>query len=135
MNAEEMARVRADMGEPVVVGSYPGPMEADIACARLEAEGIHAAVLDDQVVMMDPLATYALGGVKIMVAAKDAAAASAILTVKKDPPPPFLCPECDSEDVARGRRWTFLSLVFLGFPIGPAKPKHSCNDCGHIWRE
>ena len=135
MNAEATDRVREDIGEPVVVASYPGLMEADIARARLEAEGIYAAVLDDNIVLMDPLATYALGGVKVVVAADDAAEAAAILNVRPERAKDYACPSCDSPNLRAGRRWTFLVMIFLGFPIGPAKPKHSCNDCGHTWRE
>ncbi|MCH8197061.1 MAG: hypothetical protein IH904_03160 [Proteobacteria bacterium] len=135
MHADVTNQVRPDVGEPVVVASYVGLMEADLARARLEAEGIYAALIDNNMVLMDPLATYALGGVKVVVGRDDAAEAAAILNQKPERAKDYACPNCDSTAVHAGRRWAFLPMIFLGFPIGPTKPKHRCNDCGHIWRE
>ena len=63
----------------VVIASFGRPWEAQLAKARLEAEGIRAFLLDEQVISVNPFYSPALGGVKLAVAAQDAARARELL--------------------------------------------------------
>lgn len=59
------------MGEdtPVVAAAYSGRPEADLARARLEAQGIRAAVLGDDAGGLYP--NLSSGGVKVIVSERD----------------------------------------------------------------
>jgi hypothetical protein len=63
----------------VVIASFGRIMEAELARARLEAEGIPAFLLDENAVSANPFYSPALGGIKLAVAARDAERAREIL--------------------------------------------------------
>lgn len=62
----------------VVVATYSTRPQAELARARLEAEGIRAAVLSDDAGGLYP--NLSPGGVRVAVAEEDEEAARAILT-------------------------------------------------------
>jgi len=138
-----MTRFKGKMGseqEPVVADSYPDAFAAHAACARLEAEGVDAMVVDENVVTVDPLLLYAVGGVKVVVPRREIDAARAILATKvEDASHDFdACPECGSQSLHRerlARRLSFLSIFLFMFPLGRARTRVRCEDCGHRWRE
>jgi len=67
-----------------VIAEFGQLVKADLAKARLEAEGIRVVLLDAQTISMNPLYSPALGGVKLAVADEDAARARAILELDKE---------------------------------------------------
>jgi len=123
--------------KPAVVRSYSDAFSAHIAQSRLESEGIKALVVDENLVTNDPLLSIAVGGVKVVVSEHDVEAAREILEDKVEVEESS-CPSCGSSRVQKlhaGRRSAFLTLLFLGFPIGRTKHKFCCEDCQHTWRE
>jgi len=68
----------------VVIAEFDQVMKADLAKSRLEAEGIRAVLLDVQTILMNPLYSPALGGVKLAVADEDAARAREILGLPEE---------------------------------------------------
>ena len=66
-------------GEMVVVAAFGRPIDAHLAKAQLEADGIQAFLLDEQAISVNPFYAPALGGVKLVVRAEDAARAREIL--------------------------------------------------------
>jgi hypothetical protein len=68
----------------IVIAEFGQLVKADLAKARLEAEGIRVVLLDAQTISMNPLYSPALGGVKLAVADEDAARARAILELDKE---------------------------------------------------
>ncbi len=142
------------MGNDIVtVASFDKPFEAHMARVKLEAEGIRSIVSDEHLVTMDPLLGYAVGGIKVEVSREDAAAAHAILehvaSERSKPREPDaastaesdadanLCPRCGSDQISvhrSGTRFSWLTIVFIGFPIGRSKPQHTCGACAHNWR-
>jgi len=68
----------------IVIAEFGQLVKADLAKARLEAEGIRVVLLDAQTISMNPLYSPALGGVKLAVADEDAARARAILELNKE---------------------------------------------------
>jgi len=61
------------------IASYSFPYEAQIARARLDAEGIPAFVADEQTINMQWLYSNAMGGVRLQVPEQFAAQAIEIL--------------------------------------------------------
>lgn len=68
-----------DSAEWQTVASFIGPTEAHIVMSRLEAEGIPAMLVDDQMAQSYHLISVAIGGVRIQVPATRVADARAIL--------------------------------------------------------
>ncbi len=68
----------------IVIAEFGRLVEADLAKARLEAEGIHVVLLDAQTISMNPFYSPALGGVKLAVADEDALRAREILGLTEE---------------------------------------------------
>ena len=81
MGAEQYAEVTEEKQtqEFVTVASYWQPAEARMAQSRLEAEGIHAYLANEQTIAMDWLLANALGGIKLQVAESDLDRAQEVL--------------------------------------------------------
>jgi DNA-directed RNA polymerase subunit RPC12/RpoP len=62
----------------ITVGTFSTPWEAQIAQARLAAEGVESLVADEHVIRMVALSN-AIGGIQLKVREPDAAAAAAVL--------------------------------------------------------
>ncbi|HMS15769.1 MAG TPA: DUF2007 domain-containing protein [Planctomycetota bacterium] len=121
-----------------LVGTYNDVMTAHLVRSRLELEGIQVTLMDENMLTMDPLLTFAIGGIKVLVPAADAKAAREVVARSAAPRVESTCPACNSTHIKRhrsGRRSAFLTLIFLGFPFGRARPKARCEDCHHTWRE
>lgn len=58
-------------GRPVIVASYPSPIEAELVKSRLEADGISADLLDVHTSSMGGPLALAVGGVKVRVLEDD----------------------------------------------------------------
>ena len=68
----------------VVIAEFNRLVDADLAKARLEAEGIRSVLLDAQTISVNPFYSPALGGVKLAVADEDASRARAILGLNEE---------------------------------------------------
>jgi hypothetical protein len=62
----------------ITVGTFHSPWEAQIAQARLGAEGLYSVIADEHVLRMVALSN-AVGGIRLKVREQDAAAATAVL--------------------------------------------------------
>lgn len=129
-------------GRLVTLQSYAMPWQADLAGARLAAEGIPFFLKDAHTVSINWLYSTALGGVKLQVLDADADRARAVLAaLDSDPLPPeettpLHCPRCRGEllqKVVRGRLWSLLAWVFLGLPLLWPWRRLKCLACGHVW--
>jgi len=125
--------------EITVVGSYADSIQAHLACARLANAGIEAHVFDEWIVSADPLLGPAVGWIRVVVRACDTEAATASLAEETETKAADrICPECSSTNIGESRaggRFAFLTILFLGFPIGRSQLACRCEDCGHTWRE
>lgn len=65
--------------DSIIIARYDGMPEAHIAMGRLEAECIEAWLADEHMVQTDWLYSIAVGGIKLLVASRDAQRASKIL--------------------------------------------------------
>lgn len=126
----------------VTVATYSFPYEAQIAWARLDAEGIPAFVADEQTINMQWLYSNAMGGVRLQVPATFVTQARELLAEdlssaveEQQGVDAVRCAHCGSTNTApyqKGKRWAFLVFLGLDFPLFPVKNTVKCADCGHI---
>ena len=121
---------------------------ADLACTRLEADGVSAVVVHANHVRVDWLISQAIGGVRVQVAESDLERAREALArersddlavVSEAALPPAdgdVCPECGAESVTGSTlaRRTKAASMFLGIPFVVWRRRWHCRACGHSWR-
>ena len=114
---------------------------AEVARATLLGHGIPSDLFDAQLAGTAWHYTFALGGIRLVVAEGDAELARQILDVPEasgaegDPIDP--CPECGADDAFRPGS---LGLGVLGFlvsalPLPVAFGRRRCRACGASWRQ
>lgn len=137
------------MNNKIVLQQFSFVHEAQMAKARLEANGIKAAISDEHVVSMHWLYSDAIGGVKVYVHPKDEELAKAILAEDLSDLiddawelPKRQCLQCGCTDVeshTRGKRNAVLSLLLLGFPLffsrRNSRHGYRCQSCKYFWQE
>jgi hypothetical protein len=125
----------------LLVASFSKPEDAHLLRLRLEAGGVPAHVQDENTIQMDWLLSNAIGGVRVMVEEEDADRVREILAEEpvegadSDRP---ACPDCLSTHTAPDegpRRFAFLTLATVGFPLFLHKHRWKCTDCGRSWDE
>jgi hypothetical protein len=122
----------------VILNSYNSYIDAHIAKGVLEERGIASWLKDENTVTIDPILTNAVGGIKVMVAEKDAEMALGILTRLKREQAAVTCPKCGSVNTdlvstpRKASNWlSAITTFFLGnYAIATDKVQH-CFDCGH----
>jgi hypothetical protein len=139
----------AEQQEPVCVGKFSFPHEAEVARTLLEAEGIECFIENGYTVNANWLWSNAVGGVRVMVKPGDEENAKLLLaeptmadssetTAEQGNEGHYApkCPRCNSGDVSFRRslkRLAALSLLVLGFPITVSRPRYHCNKCNAEW--
>jgi len=123
------------------IATFSKPEEAHLFRTRLEAAGIPAFVLDENLVQLDWLYSNAIGGVRVQIADEDLEAAREFLAADSPQPAPdavdVICPKCGSHDTAPDelpRRISFLSLLIFHFPLLFARRRWRCASCQHVFR-
>ena len=128
------------MSNFVVVSKYSFPLDANIAKASLESEGIPAHIADEHTVNMQWLYSNAIGGVRLFVPEEFEAEAKAILDINFSDDvdlafneKPEQCSNCSSDNIVnhtKGKKPAFILFIFLGFPLFFYKHGKKCLDCG-----
>src|SRR5260370_678548 len=123
----------------VVVATFSSPWEAQIAQARLSAEGLHSLIADEHVIRMVALAN-AVGGIRLKVRERDAAAAADVLRRLAPLPEIYLVTQdaaSDGEagdgigdDVASGTASGGLSGTISGSLSGPIEATETRTAAG-----
>lgn len=139
------------MAEPklIRIAIFDDPNLAQIAKMHLEREGVRAFLEGDNYIATDWMMTNAAGGIKLLIKDTDIDAALAILKQKTGEldeaeiekyllfqENPNACPSCGSKEIYKERlrrRWIFLSILLLGFPLAFLGTKMTCSDCRHQW--
>jgi len=105
-----------NLDDPVTIASYSYPGEANLKCIFLDQNGIQAMVLDAEVMSLSVFLSNAIGGVKLVVARRDAERAIELLRQHADisaaraqvaqtlPPIFFRCEDCRAEISFPGHR-------------------------------
>jgi rubredoxin len=138
----------------VTVRNYafgPDPVgEAELARIKLEAAGIPCSLAGREFASTYWLASGANRGVKLQVKRSDAEHALEVLgpapaapdqevepeTEAEESVTP-LCPRCHGAEVVYerfSRRFFYLSLLVLGFPLLWGTGRYRCTRCGYAWR-
>ncbi len=136
--------------ELVTIATFSMAVEADLARAKLESEGIECFLADEHTVTVNWLYSQAVGGVKLQVRESDAQRALEILKgsptltenaenheAENTDQENVRCPRCDSTDVHYekfSRRLAFLSWLVLRFPLPFLKREWKCKKCGYQWK-
>ena len=123
----------------VPVWSYDNYISAHIAMGRLEEDGFHCWLKDENTVTIDPILTNAVGGIKVMVAESESQKAWQILkTLQDDHKATVDCPKCGShniEVVTSPRKTSTWASAILGFFLTsyamPVETVNHCFDCGN----
>ena len=128
------------MSKFIVVSKYLFPLDANIAKASLESEGIPAHIADEHTVNMQWLYSNAIGGVRLFVPEEFEAEAKAILDINFSEDVdlafnerPEQCSNCSSSNIVnytKGKKTAFLLFIFLGVPLFFYKHGKKCLDCG-----
>jgi hypothetical protein len=126
----------------ITVARFSLAIEAHIARAKLESEGIPAFVADEHTITAQWLYSNAMGGVRLQVPNSCANNAREILAtdyteslVTEQGFDPVTCPSCGSNDVKpiiNGQRMAFIVFLFLHFPFWPFSRKIKCLQCKAI---
>lgn len=125
----------------ITVATFSKPEEAHLLRMRLEAGGVAAYILDENMVQMDWLYSNAIGGVRVQIAEEDVEAAKEIIQdvyVPVGDPNMAQCPKCGSKDSAPDelpRRIAFLTMMLISIPFLFSKTRWKCNSCKHVWNE
>jgi len=108
-------------------------------CAKLESAGIRSFIPDEGTVQVNPIFANALGGIRVQVDECDLDRAREILGSSQPATDAGMsvCPRCASRNLRYeriSRRFAFLSLLLLGFPLLWIKHRWICVDCGYKWQ-
>ena len=130
----------------VTIRKFRDLPEALLAKGSIESAGIECFMADDNLVRLDWFISNFIGGVKLLVHAKDAEAATQIL----DQPIPAefgfegstayeqpRCPKCYSLDISfeeLNKPLAYASAYF-GVPIPVPRETWRCHTCGRRWEE
>lgn len=124
----------------VTLRTYAMPWEAQLARARLAAEGIEVAIPEEH---LSRLYCGNAGGIRLQVRAADLEHAEELLRRLQPIPEIHLvteddlarrrCPTCLSEDV--GRRAFAASRTVLGVPLPVPELRWVCGGCGAVWKQ
>lgn len=143
-----MQEPQYELEKLVTVETFSTPWEAQLARARLETEGIHSVIADENFVRLYWALSNAMGGVKLKVREEDAPRAAELLQDRCPIPEIYLvteedaarprCPGCRSDnlDFERWSRLGFIgSWVILGVPLPIPRRRWICRNCGADWKE
>lgn len=135
-------------GDFVQIDAFCHEIGAHLSGMRLEWAGIRCFYNDEHIVAINWLLSFAVGRVKLAVAAADAGRAVEILreepsaatapdkSIVYDPALPR-CPQCESPDVYPvkvNRRLSYALWLAIGGPIPIPSRKWRCIDCGYEWK-
>jgi hypothetical protein len=126
----------------ITVARYSFAIEAHVARAKLESEGIPAFVADEHTITANWLYSNAMGGIRLQVPNSCANTAREILAtdytellVTEQGFDPLICQSCGSNNVKQitnGRKMAFIIFLFLEFPLWPFRRKVKCLQCNNV---
>jgi len=122
----------------VVIQTYSNYIDANIISGRLEEEGIHAWLKDENTVTINPILTNAVGGIKLMVPDSQAERAFELLKkFRSEIRATLKCPRCGSDNIEyvttprKASNWigVIFGFLFTNYAISTDRVYH-CFDCG-----
>ena len=125
----------------ITIASFSKPEEAHLLRMRLEAGGINARILGENIVQTNWLWSNAVGGVQVQIREEDIEEARAILSDAGEETPGVMgviCQQCGSDQTEPDdtrKRISLLTLVLLSLPFLWPKNRYRCLSCGRRWTE
>lgn len=122
----------------VTVRTFYNSFKANIILTKLENEGIACYLKDDVTVMMDPIISNAIGGIKLQVKEEEAEAALALLhQFDEDYMQSVKCPKCGNPTITLVNKpgpTNFLTAIFTwlfsSYAV-TAEQVYQCGSCGY----
>ncbi|MEO8147898.1 MAG: DUF2007 domain-containing protein [Bacteroidia bacterium] len=133
------------MSNIITFQTFDNPISANIIKARLEENGVHCFLSDENMVTLYPIYNLAVGGIRLNIFEEDLEEANLILNEKENLPTAIeesegsvICPKCGSTNVKYGAATKekfsiltlFISIVLLVYPFKIQKIYH-CFNCGN----
>lgn len=131
-----------------ILRTYSQSYLAHLDVAKLSDEGIDAYLQDDNIVSINPVLTYAVGGIKLFIPDEDFDKAQKILEnneydslsveyYKDTIEPQFKCPQCGGTNIFQKGSWLsgLLFLFLFAVPLAKRKPEFVCLDCSAKWKD
>ncbi|HWV73087.1 MAG TPA: DUF2007 domain-containing protein [Pseudosphingobacterium sp.] len=129
--------------EIVTLKVFDNPIEAHLLKTKLESEGIHSFLQDENIVSLNPLYNYAVGGIKLNIRSADLEMANQIIQEIENAPSvddhdqEIHCPACDSTDLytnfksMKGTKGLFSAIISLFMGVFPVyyKNVYKCKNC------
>lgn len=123
---------------------FDNPIEAHLLKSKLESEGIPCFLQDENIVALNPLYNYAVGGIKLNIPTTDLALAQQILSEIEHAPnldekeEIICCPKCGSTNLytnfksMKGFKGIISAIVAFFMTVFPVyyKSVHKCKNCG-----
>ncbi len=122
---------------------FDSAIEAHILKNRLESEGIVCHILDENIVTLDPLLNFAVGGIRLQVSESDFVKAKGVLAeieatpLRNEQDESIHCPSCSSTQLysdfksfkdVKGIVSIIAAFFFTVFPIY-SKSVYRCKEC------
>lgn len=116
---------------------------AHMLMGKLQSEGIECKLVDHNIVAVDPLCSYAVGGIKLQLDKADLEKAQLIVAEIEEQPETdehnqvITCPNCNSNDIKSGYSGIKSVKALLAFILSFATASHPfyvdrvyhCNKC------
>lgn len=138
----------------VTVATFSYPLEANLAKAQLESEGIFSFVADEHMASMNWLYSNSTGGVRLQVSKADAETARQILdhtpTAEElsddaliDSEDTPKCPKCGADNVhyetfdsqaVFASQLVIIPIGAMGIPLSFISKNWKCDKCGFRWK-
>jgi len=124
--------------ELVTVRTFTNYFSANILLSKLRDGGIQCYLKDEFTVTIDPLLTYAVGGIKLVVKKEDATEVFEILQqFDAEYRRNAVCPKCGSHNIelvpkrnAANMITAILSWLFSNYAVS-AENVYQCSICGY----
>ena len=127
----------------VPVFSFDNYIDANLRMGQLQEEGINCWLKDEHTVVIDPILTNAIGGIKLMVHETQKERAMDLLRIMRNREKEnHACPHCGSFNVEyiitnrKASNWLMAIVTFLlgSYAVATEKRYH-CFDCGEEFEE
>src|SRR6185312_3479850 len=124
--------------ELVTVRTFNNYISANLLLSKLRNGGVECYLKDENTVTMDPLLTYAVGGIKLVVKKEDTEEVLKILRqFDDDYMQKAVCPKCGSHKIelvpkrnAANMVTAILSWIFSSYAVS-AENVYKCGNCGY----
>jgi hypothetical protein len=122
----------------ITIRSFSNYITANMLLARLQHDGLECYLENELTVMINPIWSNAMGGIKLIVKAEDLEKANALLKAfDEEYLKAAVCPKCGATDFAYINKpgptnflTAIITFAFASYAIAPIQVYH-CGNCGY----